>query len=99
MKHFITIIFLGLLSLNAQTNTKNTEVSSQKHADEMKRLENIRQNYALFIDTKPSQKKNELAQKVKMDIETFEAIYPHSTVMPQTLALLREVDIYLDEQP
>ena len=99
MKHFIAIVFLGLLSLNAQTNTKSAEISSQKHTNEIKLLESIRQNYALFIDTKPSQKKNELAQKVKMDIETFEAIYPHSTVMPQTLALLREVDIYLDEQP
>jgi len=98
LKQFIAIIFLGLLSLNAQTNTKSAEIPSQKHANEIKLLESIRQNYALFIDTKPSQKKNELAEKVKMDIETFEAIYPHSILMPQTLDLLREVDLYLDAQ-
>ena len=98
MRHLIAIIFLGLLSLNAQSSSKETATSSQIKSSEITLAMQIRHNYEQFIDTKPSKKKRQLAHQVRSNIETFEATYPNASMMPETLTLLKEVDIYLDSQ-
>ncbi len=56
----------------------------------------IRQHYEAFIDTKPSAQKRALALKTKASIETFQAAYPDSELMPSIIRLLEEVDLYLE---
>ena len=98
MRHLLALLLLGSLSLHAQTATKAEQHLSKVQKSELELAMKIRQTYEQFIDTKPSKKKDRLALQVKADIETFEATYPNASFMPETLALLREVDIYLDTQ-
>ena len=96
MKQLLTLTLLGLLSLHAQTSSTTAHPSVKIDSSEMHLAMKIRHDYEQFIDTRPSTEKQYLAQQVKSDIETFEATFPNSPLMPETLALLREVDIYLD---
>ncbi len=98
MKHLLTLVFLGFLSLHAQTATKVEHHLTQAQKSELALAMKIRNTYEQFIDTKPSKKKGQLALQVKADVETFEATYPGSPLMPDALLLLKEVDIYLDAQ-
>lgn len=92
----IALVSFTLLSAGAEetsADTKQTDVS--KYSAEKQLADTIRQRYEAFIDTKPSPQKKALALKTKAAIETFQASYPHSELIPSVIRLLEEVDLYL----
>lgn len=98
----LLFILLITLSLQAQALKKDTSthqesvvVSKQEHRDALQ----IAQDYKEFIDTKPSKKKKKLAIYIKDEIESFEARYETSPLLPATLKLLVEIDFYLENRP
>ena len=55
----------------------------------------IEKNYESFIDTPPSQEKQQYALKTKKLIVTFEKKYPTSELLPTMMQLLKQVDFNL----
>lgn len=96
-----TILFV-LLAVMSMSAAEKAELSTDKKTgvvyikSEKEQALAIEQTYEDFINTKPSSKKRSLALQTKEAIETFEASYPDSQLIPSLLLLLEEVDFYLN---
>lgn len=91
---FLTVITTSaaekaVMSTDKKTNTAYVESGKEQALA-------IEQTYEDFINTKPSPKKRALALQTKEEIETFEASYPDSQLIPSLRILLEEVDFYLN---
>lgn len=93
-----TLLALCLLSISILTyaQTPKQSLSLIEQEKMLSIMEIMKYDYENFIDTPPSSKKRELAQKVKIETERFESLYPTSKQLPAVLELRKEVRIYLD---
>lgn len=90
----LSLLFVSIYAQEA-TSTPPKAIIVQ-HVNMLQAARLIQEHYAQFIDTKPSDTKKKLAQQVKNEIETFEAEYQETALVPSMTKLLVEVDFYLD---
>ena len=72
--------------------TRIQQEVEQQHAQELAEAVAIKESYALFIDTIPSDKKKVLALQTKQKIEHFQASYPDATFKQSMFELLYELN-------
>jgi len=91
---FIISLLLSNILIANETTPKASK-SIQQSEIGLEAAKSLKNKYEAFIDTPPSNEKTRLAHQLKEDIETFEALYPHSPLLSSVLILLIEVDKYL----